>query len=175
MSWTDYVTRVTGGEIPADIARRTGIASATVSRWWSAGMQPSHGSIRAVASAYGRPLIEALVAADVLTEAEAGVREVERVVRQDITALTDDELVSELLARLRGREHAKEEPEPIEGSRRPTSGRKSRRPGAPIEVPTSGKPELSVWPDTSSLGELDAAAKEIHDEEPGVDRGIDPP
>lgn len=94
MTWWQYVSTVGGGASQAAIARRAHLSPATVSRWQSG--EPHPRNVAAFAIAYGRPVLEAFVAAGFLTEDDARAQ----VVRIDRAALTDDELVDELRDRL---------------------------------------------------------------------------
>jgi transcriptional regulator with XRE-family HTH domain len=92
--WWRYVTEVAGGDSQAKLARRTGLSPATVSRWQGADPRPHN--VAVFAAAYGRPVLEAFVAAGFLTEQQARAQ----VVRADPTVLTDDELLAEVRARM---------------------------------------------------------------------------
>lgn len=73
-TWWDYVQRISGGASQSEIARRIGLTSASVSRWRHSAPQPDN--VRAFARAYGRPALEALVAAGIVTEEDVeGVAE----------------------------------------------------------------------------------------------------
>lgn len=95
MTWWAYVQTWCGQDNPTDIARKIGVAGPTVHRWDRS--EPKPDSVRAFADAYGRPVLEAFVAAGFLTSEQASAT----VIRQDINALTDDDLAGELLARLK--------------------------------------------------------------------------
>lgn len=92
--WWQYVTEVGQGDSQAQLARRTGLSSATVSRWQASDPQPR--SVAAFAVAYGRPVLEAFVAAGFLTEDQARAQ----VVRSDPTQMSDDELLAEVRSRM---------------------------------------------------------------------------
>lgn len=93
-TWWEYVTQVGGGASQAVIARRTNLSPATVSRWQ--GSEPHPRNVAAFALAYGRPVLEAFVAAGFLTDEQAKAQ----VIRADARALTDDELLGEVRARM---------------------------------------------------------------------------
>jgi len=95
MNWWQYVQTWCGQDNPTDIGRKIGIAGPTVHRWLRS--EPKPDSVRAFAQAYGRPTLEAFVAAGFLTPEQAN----EKVIRQDINTLTDDDLAGALLARLK--------------------------------------------------------------------------
>lgn len=85
----------------ADLVRDTTLSQSLVSRWLSGKVTPSLENARILADRLGRPLLEVLVAAGMLTPAEAN----ERVERVDVASLTDEQLVVELSNRL-GNAHA---------------------------------------------------------------------
>lgn len=61
-AWTTYLARTAAAHTATDIARRMRISDSTVSRWKN-GNQPTPAAAVAFARTYGRPGIEALVAA----------------------------------------------------------------------------------------------------------------
>ncbi len=89
MSWWAYVTQTSGTDSPRAMHSATGIDGPNYSRWKS-GHVPKADLVAQFARAYGRPVLEAFVAAGFLTEAEAKVRPAARV---DFTKLTNDELL----------------------------------------------------------------------------------
>lgn len=89
MSWWAYVTQTSGTDSPRSMQAVTGIDSPNYSRWKS-GHIPKADLVAQFARAYGRPVLEAFVAAGFLTEGEAKVRPAARV---DFTKLTNDELL----------------------------------------------------------------------------------
>lgn len=94
--WWDYVTEV-GGTNATEIARRVGVNSSAVSRGWrDQGVAPKIPTLVRFSDAYGRPLLEVLVAAGVLTEEQARVK----VVRADLTRIPSDDLLAEVGRRM---------------------------------------------------------------------------
>ncbi|WP_410652075.1 helix-turn-helix domain-containing protein [Amycolatopsis sp. cmx-4-54] len=79
----------------ADLARASGIAESRLSRWMTGGA-PSVDNARAVAEAFGRSLLEVLVAAGIITPEESRAK----TVHLDVTKLTNRELVAEMERRL---------------------------------------------------------------------------
>jgi transcriptional regulator with XRE-family HTH domain len=79
----------------ADLQRNTGIAQSLISRWLSGAVAPGLDSIRVLADAFGRPLLEVLVDCGLITKGEARQRTV-----MDLSALTNDQLIGELKSRL---------------------------------------------------------------------------
>lgn len=96
MTWWDYVTD-RGGDNQSVIARRLGIPTATVSRWQ--GSTPKPESVAAFARAYGRPALEAFVAAGFLTADEAGEQPT---APPSLATLSDDDLIEEVRRRMTG-------------------------------------------------------------------------
>jgi len=84
------------GWTPSDLARHAKINRSIISRWRE-GAQPEVPTARALAVALGRPLLEVLVAAELITPEEAGVTEVTVVT---VAQMSDGELLAELAARL---------------------------------------------------------------------------
>lgn len=93
-SWLHYVGLTTKGMRNMDIARTMDVARTTVDRWNK--HAPELPSIKKFADAFDRPLVEALLAAGVLTPAD-----LEPYPGWNIEALTDEELLNELLRRAR--------------------------------------------------------------------------
>jgi transcriptional regulator with XRE-family HTH domain len=91
--WSAYVAQH-GGDNQTEIARQTGLSAASISRWKSSAPKPEN--VARFANAYGRPVLEALVAAGHITEEQAGVQ----VTRVDLSTLNTEELMAELTRRL---------------------------------------------------------------------------
>lgn len=75
--WREYVLSVTEGDPQTAIREKTGIDQGTISRWLSPHRTRSAltaDTARKVSTAYGRPILEVLVNAGVLSEAEAGIK-----------------------------------------------------------------------------------------------------
>jgi transcriptional regulator with XRE-family HTH domain len=88
----------------SDLARHARINRSIISRWRE-GAQPEVFTARALALALHKPLLEVLVAAELLTPEEAGVTGVTVL---SVPQLSDDELLVELTARLRRARHGAE-------------------------------------------------------------------
>ncbi|GGK62107.1 hypothetical protein Sme01_04050 [Sphaerisporangium melleum] len=86
--WWEYVTTVSGGATQTAIADRVGISQASVARWRTT--QPKSENIAGFARAYGRPVLEAFVAAGFLDEEDFQVTEV----APDIESMPNDELAA---------------------------------------------------------------------------------
>ena len=80
----------------SDLARHAGINRSIIGRWRE-GAQPEVPTARALAAALGHPLLEVLVAAELITPEEAGVTEVTVVT---VAQMSDGELLAELAERL---------------------------------------------------------------------------
>lgn len=97
MTWWEYVQRIAGSATSSEISRRTGINQSSITRWQISSPRPE--SVAAFARAYGRPVLEAFIAAGFLTEEEAQVTQIEPL--STGANMTDDELINELRNRLR--------------------------------------------------------------------------
>src|SRR6202158_4080275 len=72
-TWWRYVLTVTGNAAQKDIAAATGIDQSSISRWQRGTITPRAEAVVALARAYGRSPVEALVAAGYLSPTELGV------------------------------------------------------------------------------------------------------
>lgn len=89
MSWWEYVVRTAGTEMPKAMTSVTGIEGPNFSRW-KGGHVPKPDFVAQFARAYGRPVLEAFVAAGFLTPEEAKVRPAPA---PDFSQLSNDELL----------------------------------------------------------------------------------
>lgn len=89
MSWWEYVERIANTSRQRDISDRTGIDATNVTRWKS-GQVPKADLVAQFARGYGRPVLEAFVAAGFLTPEEAKVRPAPA---PDFSQLSNDELL----------------------------------------------------------------------------------
>jgi len=96
MPWWKYVEQVARGDTQARIGARIGVTGPSIGRW-SKGALPDPSTAAAFAREYGRPVLEAFVAAGFLTAEEAKQRPSQR---HSITAYDDDELVKDISRRL---------------------------------------------------------------------------
>jgi transcriptional regulator with XRE-family HTH domain len=96
-AWWDYVQQVSEGASQVDIAKKVDISSATVSRWKTNAAAGDPAPVAAFARAYGRPVLEAFVAAGFLTAEEAGVTQIQ--IPDDLT-LQDAKVLLDQLQRL---------------------------------------------------------------------------
>jgi transcriptional regulator with XRE-family HTH domain len=99
VSWWQYVVTVTGGAAQKDIAAATGIDQSSISRWQRGANAPRAEAVVALARAYGRSPVEALVAAGYLSSDEVGVVEL-TTLTGDLTAVSIDSLLNELRRRV---------------------------------------------------------------------------
>lgn len=98
-SWSEYVNALIElGEKQIDVSRRTGVDQTTLSRWIggeSRGVTSK--SVARFARGYGRPVLEAFVAAGFMSAKEAGIKNVQS---PDLTKFTDGQLLQEIQRRL---------------------------------------------------------------------------
>lgn len=98
MTWADYLTRHTNGEVGRVTAQRLGVTESNVSRWKKGGQTPDVRHVVTFARLYGRPVLEALVEADFITAEEAGEQLIGRPSLEDFS---DEQLLDELRRRFR--------------------------------------------------------------------------
>lgn len=105
MSWWKYVVKVSGTESPGLMESKTEIPGPNFSKW-KRGHVPKPEMVATFARAYKRPVLEAFVAAEFLTPAEAKVRPKSE---PDFSRLSNRrllELVEERMREEGGGEHA---------------------------------------------------------------------
>jgi len=96
-SWTEYVTRVSRPLTQQQIAQKCGVAQTNVGRWLRGDPGvPRVESVIAFARAFGRPLLEAFIAAGFMTPADAAAVTQLRTPLRDYDTL---ELIEELRRR----------------------------------------------------------------------------
>jgi transcriptional regulator with XRE-family HTH domain len=71
MTWTEYVKATAGADLQNEIARKMGVDQSTASRWLRGAPAGKPSNVAAFAKAYGRPVLEAFVAAGFLTDDDA--------------------------------------------------------------------------------------------------------
>jgi transcriptional regulator with XRE-family HTH domain len=98
-TWWQYVVTVTGNAPQKDVAAATGIDQSSISRWQRGANTPRAEAVVALARAYGRSPVEALVAAGYLSSSEVGVVEL-TTLTGDLTAVSIDSLLNELRRRV---------------------------------------------------------------------------
>jgi transcriptional regulator with XRE-family HTH domain len=98
-TWWRYVATVTGNASQKDIATATGIDQSSISRWQRGTITPRAEAVVALARAYGRSPVEALVAAGYLSSNDVGVVEL-TTLTGDLTGASIDSLLSELRRRV---------------------------------------------------------------------------
>lgn len=117
-SWWNYVTRTAKTDVQKTMAAKTGISETAFSRWKRGANRPEAPHVITFARAYGRPPVEALVAANIL-----GVDDVAAVieVHSEISTITDDDLLAEVGRRMKGQsndlETAQKSPASPEGDK----------------------------------------------------------
>jgi transcriptional regulator with XRE-family HTH domain len=97
-AWWRYVVTVTGNAAQKDIASATGIDQSSISRW-QRGTTPRAEAVVALARAYRRSPVEALVAAGYLSSNEVGVVEL-TTLTGDLSGASIDSLLNEIRRRL---------------------------------------------------------------------------
>lgn len=102
MEWHEYVHRVVGDDKQIDVARKTGLDQATISRWLNPATSSSRRtsqSVRMFALGYGRDVLEAFVVAGFLLPEEAGLKGEPLL---DLATVSSQELVREMERRMMG-------------------------------------------------------------------------
>lgn len=94
MSWWTYVTEKSGGATQTEIAERTGLTQPTVNRWRTS--KPKVDNVIAFARAYDRPVLEAFVAAELISKEDAEITEV----AADLAEVPTDDLLAEIRRRI---------------------------------------------------------------------------
>ena len=97
MTWWEYVSKTAPTDTNDAIARAAGVTAPTVSRWRTFTPRPE--AVSAFARAYGRPVLEAFIAAGFLTPEEAGETPS---APPSLASLDDDELLAEVRRRMQG-------------------------------------------------------------------------
>lgn len=97
-SWWSYVEGTLDGDSALEAGRKAGFDSSAFTRW-KKGARPDVDFVVRFARAYERPVVEAIAAAGFITDAEAGLREVQ----VGLHKLSDLELARELLSRVEAR------------------------------------------------------------------------
>jgi transcriptional regulator with XRE-family HTH domain len=99
VSWWQYVVTISGNATQKDIARATDIDQSSISRWQRGAITPRAEAVVALARAYGRSPVEALVAAGYVTSDEIGVVEL-TTLTGDLRGASIDSLLSEVRRRV---------------------------------------------------------------------------
>ncbi|BDD81425.1 hypothetical protein TPB0596_11880 [Tsukamurella pulmonis] len=93
-TWWTYVERLIGTDTAQDAARRAGFDKSAFTRWKKGAKADPEFAVK-LARAYGANVLEALVAAGLITDAEAALREVNPSKRDMLRDLADVELAEE--------------------------------------------------------------------------------
>lgn len=96
-TWPEYLRRITAGQTQTQIAERTGIGRLSVCHWVHGKTNPKPETAIAVARAYHRSPIEALLAAGYLNHTEVRLPIERRCSPRDLPA---EEIVAEVRRRL---------------------------------------------------------------------------
>jgi transcriptional regulator with XRE-family HTH domain len=94
-AWWMYVEQTAAGDSQARIAARIGLTGPSVGRW-AKGALPDPSTAAEFARQYGRPVLEAFLAAGFLTPEEAGETPAQR---HSIGTISNEELLAEIRAR----------------------------------------------------------------------------
>lgn len=97
--WWAYLQTLMAGENQQDAAKRVGISKSNFTRW-KAGSKADPEFVVKIARAYGTNVLQALVAAEFLTEEEANLTAI-TIGGPSLDDATNDELVAEIADRLR--------------------------------------------------------------------------
>lgn len=94
-TWWSYLRGITNGASNVEVARKVGFHESNMSKW-SKGSKPDFEFVVKIAHAYRVNVLEALVAAGYLSEADANLREV----KVGLSDLSTADLAREIAARL---------------------------------------------------------------------------
>lgn len=139
MSWWEWVEQVSGKSVPTQIAQEVGINQSAVNRW-SHGGSPSAESAMKTARRYKKPVLEALIAAELLTAEEARQRPS---ASPDLSTLSDEALLEQIRRR-------------IEGLRNDVEKMRAASGGVP-----AGKPEPGAAPEEGAMPEDPVGRKSL--------------
>jgi transcriptional regulator with XRE-family HTH domain len=109
--WQSYLREISTNQ--SEIARATGVHSATVSRWLAGTSRPSATQVIAVARAFDRSPVVALVAADYLTRAEVE-SEVQLTPGMSLAAFSELDIAQELVRRIEAGEATETSEAPLD-------------------------------------------------------------
>lgn len=100
MTWWQYVQQVSGTTNQTEIAKKVGLSGPSVSRWRTSAPKPPNAA--AFARAYGRPVIEAFIAARFLNPEDVGLDDNLSELHRDrwLAQLDEEALISEVQRRL---------------------------------------------------------------------------
>jgi transcriptional regulator with XRE-family HTH domain len=118
-TWPEYLRRIAAGHTQAQIAGRIGIGRLSVYNWLQGKTRPKAETVITVARVFGRPPVEALLAAAYLRDEELDQAVEVRVSPRDLPA---EEIAAEVHRRLAALEEALEE-----GAHSRVKGRRSRQ------------------------------------------------
>lgn len=133
--WQSYLRDISTNQ--SEIARATGVHSGTVSRWLAGASRPSATQVIAVARAYDRSPVLALVAADYLTRAEVE-QQVQLTPGMSLAEFSELDIAQELVRRIEAGETTEASEAPLEVD----------HPAWDRDRPSDSKPETSLaYPD----------------------------
>jgi hypothetical protein len=106
-SWWEYVQRVSAHASNKDVAAAAQMDPSAITRW-KKGEKPRAESVVAFARGYRRPVLEALIAADYITQDDLEPKAVQ--IHDSVTELSDSDLLMEMQRRLANNDPRKIEP-----------------------------------------------------------------
>lgn len=140
VSWWTYVVQTSGTESPKTMAAQTKIDGPNFSKW-KAGQVPKPPMVAQFARSYGRPVLEAFVAAGFLTPQEAKQRPA---AAPSLDSLSDDELLAEVRSRLT---RAKESTHAPDTSSQPKQGQGRAQSSSPGSASGGRRAAIGGEPD----------------------------
>ena len=96
MAWWEYVTEIAGTENQSEIARRVGLAQPSVNRWRTS--IPKSENVISFAKAFGRPPLEALLAAGLVSDEDVDLTLIPA--RATLSDVPTDDLLAEIRRRI---------------------------------------------------------------------------
>jgi hypothetical protein len=135
MTWWDFVQKAAGADDQATIARKVGVQQSMISRWRTSVPRPENAA--AFARAYGRPVLEAFIAAGFLTSEEAGEQPS---APPSLASMDDDDLLDEVRARMKGERgwsatgSSEDDDNPDDGGVASSGGPGPETPPAPVSL-----------------------------------------
>lgn len=96
-AWLNHYLDKRGWTV-SDLAKNAGLDRSGIQRWKSGQLRPNLDNARALADVFHRPLLEVLVAAEILTPDEAAEQPT---APPDLTTLSEDQLLAEVRRRMK--------------------------------------------------------------------------
>lgn len=137
VTWWAYVRQHQGADTNAATGVKIGISGSAVGRWKSSTPDPPQ--VAAFARSYGRPVLEAFVAAGYLTPEEANERPS---ARPSLAQLSDDDLLEEVRRRMQGGQQWSDNTGPEDDG--PTETERRLRESAGAQIRPTDEPRLTI-------------------------------